>query len=65
MVCFGEEIVGTKVINPKTALGSSPNEDVWSMDNNFSYDIQRCVNRMIRFMISFQAIKTDEKCKHL
>jgi hypothetical protein len=33
--CFGEEITGTKVTNPKTVLGSSPSEDIGFGDNFF------------------------------
>jgi hypothetical protein len=32
--CFGEEITGTMVTNPKTVLGSSLGEDVGFRDNN-------------------------------
>jgi hypothetical protein len=39
IVCFGDEITGTKVTNPKTVLGSSLGEDVGFRDN-FFYDIQ-------------------------
>jgi hypothetical protein len=42
IVCFGEEITGTKVTNPKTVLGSSLGADVGFRDHNFflSYDQQ-------------------------
>jgi hypothetical protein len=47
IVCFGEEITGTEVTNPKTALGSSLGEDVEFRDdnNNNFYDIERCVSK--------------------
>jgi hypothetical protein len=32
-VSFGEEIIGTKVTNPKTVLGSSLGEDLGFRDN--------------------------------
>jgi hypothetical protein len=33
--CFGEDITGTEVTNPKTVLGSSPGKDDVFGDNNF------------------------------
>jgi hypothetical protein len=40
IVCFAEEITGSKVTNPKSALVLSPVEDV-GFRENFSRDIQR------------------------
>jgi hypothetical protein len=58
--CFGEEITGAEVTNPKTVLGSSGfrNGDNLSVILNDTY-------RMIRRMVSFRAIRTVKKCKHL
>jgi hypothetical protein len=43
LLCFGEEITGTKVTNSKTVLGSSLGEDV-GFGDNFFCDIQRYVS---------------------
>jgi hypothetical protein len=42
--CFGEEIIGSLVTNPKTVLGFSLGEDVGFRDNNFFYYIQGYVS---------------------
>jgi hypothetical protein len=68
IVCFGEEITGTKITNPKTVLGSSLGEDVKFRndddDDNFSI-IFNDTYQMIRTMISLCSIKTDKECKNL
>jgi hypothetical protein len=64
VVCFGEEITGTKVRNPKTALGSSPGEGVGFRDNNFSYDIQRYVSNDQAYD-KLLAITIYNKCEDL
>jgi hypothetical protein len=35
IICFGEEVTGTKVTDPKTVVGSSLGEDVGFRDGNF------------------------------
>jgi hypothetical protein len=34
-ICFGEDIIGTKVTNPKSVLVSNPGEDFGFRDNFF------------------------------
>jgi hypothetical protein len=60
IVCFVEEIIRTKVIDPKTVLSSGLGEGVGIWDNIFND-----AYRMIRPMISFREIKIGKKCKHL
>jgi hypothetical protein len=58
-VCFGEEITGTKVTNPKFVLVKVLGLGIcFPMLFSDTY-------RLIRPLESFRAIKIDKKCKHL
>jgi hypothetical protein len=48
IVCFGEEITGTKVTNPKNILGSRPGENIWFTDDD---DNNNNNNNSIQFFI--------------
>jgi hypothetical protein len=67
IVCFGEEITGTKFTNPKTVQGSSLGEDAGFRDNNndISFMIFNDIYRTIRPTESLRAIKIGKKCKDL
>jgi hypothetical protein len=69
-ICFGEEIIGTKVRYPKTAVGSNLCEDFGfrggnNNNNNNNFLVFNDTYRMMRPIVSFWAIKIGKKCKHL
>jgi hypothetical protein len=63
IVCFGQEIAGTKVANPKNVLDSSPGEDVFcTLESN---DVRKACIRLSLFVsariLQEQMLQT-EKC---